>query len=388
MCAGTAWVYYGSELNESLRRSGLDHASQLLLQTAAGPGDDSQDSAMSLCGLRARGDQLGPAVRAFARRAAFGYLGLWIAGLALSLTHAARQKCVARAFYLRHPCLAEFVLNIEGFPPDATDEAKILSFVREVLGSDAIEVSICYDYRSRRERVHELLEKVLVEEEVRVGTYPAPPALRHKGGLGTGGLGLSEEEKSEIRGWLRPGAQDGLRNAGSVFAILPHNYDMQLAKLRVEEGVRVPVGPGLSRRRGGGGGRSSAPPALPHQSTPEWLPSPEVGPLRWVGPNRMYPLVIRDVVCEPPEVAWDHLGLETWKLACRFVVGTLAVALSFVGMAAVVFVPLAAYSINYVYKAGSTPTGMMMTVLGTLVMTANWIMCLLHIGVSSRVGFP
>merc|ERR1740138_1610839 len=29
----------------------------------------------------------------------------------------------------------------------------------------------------------------------------------------------------------------------------------------------------------------------------------------------------------------------------------------------------------------------MMTVLGTLVMTANWIMCLLHIGVSSRVGF-
>merc|ERR1719282_650076 len=109
---------------------------------------------MSLCGLRARRNQLEQSVQAFAYRSEIGYLVLWVLGLLLSLVHAARQKRVATAFHLKHPCLAEFSLNIEGFPPEATDEAQIRNFLRDTFGSGALEVSVCYDYRNRKARVN------------------------------------------------------------------------------------------------------------------------------------------------------------------------------------------------------------------------------------------
>lgn len=39
---------------------------------------------------------------------------------------------------LRHPSLAEFALNLEGFPPSATDEQQILDFVRQGFGPLAL----------------------------------------------------------------------------------------------------------------------------------------------------------------------------------------------------------------------------------------------------------
>ncbi|CAE8648385.1 unnamed protein product, partial [Polarella glacialis] len=63
------------------------------------------------------------------------------------------------------------------------------------------------------------------------------------------------------------------------------------------------------------------------------------------------------------------------------------IIISYAVISAVIFVPLASYSINYVSQAGSLPTGMMMSVLGILVMSANWIIGMAHIFVTSRVGF-
>ncbi|CAE7843528.1 unnamed protein product, partial [Symbiodinium necroappetens] len=86
-------------------------------------------------------------------------------------------------------------------------------------------------------------------------------------------------------------------------------------------------------------------------------------------------------------VAWEHLGLSLGSLGARAVLGGIAVIASFIAIAAVVFLPLATYSINYVDQAGSTPTGVMMSVMGILVMTVNWMIGLLHIFVSAKVGF-
>jgi len=376
MCTGTAWIYYGSDLSRVLQAYGLDHASHMLL---------GQDK-MSFCSLRNRKDDLGAAVQAFARRSAIGFLVLWVLGLCLSLLHAARQKWVAAEFYRRHPCLAEFALNIEGFPPEATDEAKIRSFLQDSFGTEALEVSVCYDYRSRSDRVHALLEKVLVLEDVRAGSYGSELAAEGGGG----GLGLTAAEKAEVRGWLEPGAAGGLRNAGSVFAVLPHNYDLQRVRRMFDEadGLPVPVYPKGSPPRPVQKTGSTRPPILPHSATPEWLPPVEGSLLKWVGGDgRISDLLIRDVVCEPPDVVWDFLGMETRQRACRFAVASFVIAISFVAMAAAIFVPLAQYSVSFVFQAGSFPTGVMMAVVGTLQMTANWVMCLLHIFVSSRVGF-
>lgn len=60
-----------------------------------------------------------------------------------------RQKRVVSDFYLQHACMAEFALNIEGFPPDATDETQIRTFLRDAFGNTDVEVSVCYDIRTR-----------------------------------------------------------------------------------------------------------------------------------------------------------------------------------------------------------------------------------------------
>eukprot|EP00439_Symbiodinium_sp_Y106_P021289 s3461_g2.t1 len=179
--------------------------------------------------------------------------------------------------------------------------------------------------------------------------------------------------------WLGSG-KDSLKNAGSVFVIFPHNYDLQSARQHfTNEAVRS-VTP------------RSKMPMLPHSTTPEFLPS---APLHWVcDDGKMHQLrpgrkqgKVRDVACEPPEVAWEHLGLSLGSLGARAVLGGIAVIASFIAIAAVVFLPLATYSINYVDQAGSTPTGVMMSVMGILVMTVNWMIGLLHIFVSAKVGF-
>jgi len=377
MCGGTAWVYYGSDLSRVLQTYGLDHASKLML------GRDT----MSFCEMRGRKDDIGEAVRAFAHRCAVGYLVLWVAGLSLSLMHAARQKQVATAFYHKHPCLAEFVLNVEGFPPEATDEDKIRSFLREAFGCESLEVSVGYDYRSHISRVHELVEKVLVLEDVKAGTYE--PALAAGGAGGVDCLGLGEEDRAEVLGWLEPGAPGGLRNAGSVFAVLPHYYDLQHARRKFDtsSGSHQPLAR-TSTPAGAAGRRASRPPLLPHSPTPEWLTPLDGNSLKWVGDDgRISELVIRDVVCEPPDVVWDYLGLETSKLACRYGIGIVVIVISFAAMVAAIFVPLAQYSIAFIYQAGSFPSGVVMTVMGTLQMTMNWVICLLHCAVSSKVGF-
>ncbi|CAE8630373.1 unnamed protein product, partial [Polarella glacialis] len=304
MCAGTAYIYKGSALSGQLQKTGLDHASSYLLG----------ENAMSLCALNTRHDLLGEAIEAFGLRCAVGYGVLWLMGLALTLAHAARQKRLAATFHQRHVCLAEFVLNIEGFPPDATNEEQMRSFVCEAFGNEDLEVSVCYDYRSRREKVHELLEKVLVKEDVDSGTYDAALAV---GSAGARGLGLSEEEKAEVRSWMIPGATDCLKNAGGVFIIFPHNYDLQLARQRFDDELSYRTPSTMPSGRARGRDRRGVP-MLPHSATPEWLPA---GPLHWVGgdtvkdgihlPGRMHELRVRDVVCEPPEIVWDHLGMSS-----------------------------------------------------------------------------
>lgn len=49
-----------------------------------------------------------------------------------AVAHEGRMSC------LRHPSLAEFALNLEGFPPSATDEQQILDFVRQGFGALAL----------------------------------------------------------------------------------------------------------------------------------------------------------------------------------------------------------------------------------------------------------
>jgi len=360
MCAGTAWIYLGSTLSGQLMRTGLDHVSHI---------SESEENAMALCGLNAQQNHLGWATQDFGRRAAFGYFVLWLLGLLVSLAHAVRQKRACQAFHRRHPSLAEFALNLEGFPPSATNEEQILDFVRQGFGIYDLQVSVCYDYRSRRRRVQELLEKVLVRQDALAGAYA--PELAGSA-CGMQGLGLAEEERQEVRSWLGSG-KDSLKNAGSVFVIFPHNYDLQSARQHfTNEAVRS-VTP------------RSKMPMLPHSTTPEFLPS---APLHWVcDDGKMHQLKVRDVACEPPEVAWEHLGLSLGSLGARAVLGGIAVIASFIAIAAVVFLPLATYSINYVDQAGSTPTGVMMSVMGILVMTVNWMIGLLHIFVSAKVGF-
>ncbi|CAJ1376278.1 unnamed protein product, partial [Effrenium voratum] len=348
MCAGTAWIYVGSDLSGQLTRTGLDHASHLPFA----------ENAMALCGLNAEQNHLGLGTQDFGWRAARGYLLLWVLGLILSLLHTMRQKRVCQSFHRRHPSLAEFALKLEGFPPSATNEDQILEFVRQCFGIRDLQISVCYDYRDRRQRVHELLEKILVEEDVTAGAYH--PSLA--------GDKLSEEDRREVRRWCEPGPA-ALKNAGSVFVIFRYNYDLQSAQQQFPEHHRP----------------SEKVPMLPHSLTPEFLPS---APLHWVGEDgRMHKLTVRDVACEPPEVAWEHLGLGLSAVYRRFALASLAVLVSFGIIAALVFAPLATYSINYVSQAGSLPTGVMMSVMGIVVMTVNWMIGLLHVFVASKVGF-
>jgi len=101
----------------------------------------------------------------------------------------------------------------------------------------------------------------------------------------------------------------------------------------------------------------------------------------------MHRLRIRDVVCEPPEVMWEHLGRSEYVVVLYAILGYGGVALTFGFMAVVIFIPLARYSMNYIYQAGSAPTGLMMTLLGLLMMSATWLILLSHIRISSCVGF-
>lgn len=380
MCIGTAWVYERSDFNAVLQKTGLAHATHTLLG----------DSGMSVCGLQSESQQVWQAVRAFAFRAAIGYFVLWLLGLCLSIAHAVRQRGIARQFYSDHPSLSEFALNVEGFPPEATDEEKIRSFLRESFGHDSLEVSVCFDFRHRKDRVNELLEKVIVCEDVDAGTYNA---VLGAGLAGRRGLGLADNEKAEVRQWLEPGTAAALRNAGSVFAIFPRTYDLLQVRETFEgSGPHSSAAGGRQGCRGRGRGSADAsrrrPVAmLPHSNTPEWLPGCE-GPLRWVGADgRMHQLRIRDVVCEPPEVVWEHLGRGSGMLVFRGIVAYFLIAVSFAVLASLVFVPLAKYTLNYMNQAGSTPTGLMMTLLGFLQMTATWLILLFHIRVTSWVGF-
>ncbi|CAK9114093.1 unnamed protein product [Durusdinium trenchii] len=364
MCAGTAWIYLRSELSGQLMRTGLDHASHLLWEEI-----DGKHGAMTLCGLNSQQNHLGSAAQDFARRAALGFFLLWLLGLLLSFWHALRQKRVAQNFHRRHPSLAEFALNLEGFPASATDEEQILQFVRQAFGLEDVQVSVCYDYRDRRERVRELWEKVLVDEDVAAGAYH--PNLAGSV-IGRRGLGLSEEERDEVRRWLDRSKPGGLKNAGSVFVIFSHNYDLHTAERQFPEPTAMQR---LTR------GKT---PLLPHSLTPEFL----LSPLHWVDDEgQMHRLTVRDVACEPPEVAWEHLGLDVASVSVRAALAGVAVLVSFGVIAAVVFLPLATYNISYVSQAGSLPTGVMMSVMGILVMTVNWMIGLLHIFVSSKVGF-
>jgi len=383
LSGGTAWIYYGSDLSTVLQSYGVSHARDVLM---------GQDT-LRFCSMRNRKDDLGAAVREFARRCEVGYVVLWFLALIMSLVFAVRQKRVAAAFHQRHPNLAEFVLNVEGFPPEAIDEGRIRNFLRDSFGSEALEVSVCYDFRSRRERVHELLDKILVQHDVNARTYDAELTGQTTDPfMGSLELGLTEGEKEEVRSWLDPSIPGGLRNAGSVFVVLPHNYDLQLARRKLDAAFQpVPVYREHSRTTlaRSVSKNTSRPPILPHSTTPEWLPlSGGGGKLKWVresGP--ISELVIRDVVCEPPDVVWDHLGMETPRLVGRVFLGSLVIGASYVFIAAVIFVPLAEYAITFMDKAGSFPTGVLMTIVGTLQMTATWLICLLHIFVSSRVGF-
>ncbi|CAK9040540.1 Hypothetical protein SCF082_LOCUS23558 [Durusdinium trenchii] len=380
MCAGTAWIYLRSELSGQLMRTGLDHASHLLWEEI-----DGKHGAMTLCGLNSQQNHLGSAAQDFARRAALGFFLLWLLGLLLSFWHALRQKRVAQNFHRRHPSLAEFALNLEGFPASATDEEQILQFVRQAFGLEDVQVSVCYDYRDRRERVRELWEKVLVDEDVAAGAYH--PNLAGSV-IGRRGLGLSEEERDEVRRWLDRSKPGGLKNAGSVFVIFSHNYDLHTAERQFPEPTAMQR---LTR------GKT---PLLPHSLTPEFL----LSPLHWVAwvddgdgrqrnrakgvddEGQMHRLTVRDVACEPPEVAWEHLGLDVASVSVRAALAGVAVLVSrladpggFGVIAAVVFLPLATYNISYVSQAGSLPTGVMMSVMGILVMTVNWMIGLLHI---------
>lgn len=365
MCAGTAWIYFGSDLSGQLSRTGLDHASHLLMEEF-----EVGKSAMTLCGLNSQENHLGLAAQDFGRRAALGYSLLWLVGMVLSLWHALRQKRAAHNFHQRHPSLAEFALSLEGFPASATDEDEILKFVRQSFGIQDLQISVCYDYRDRRARVSELWEKILVREDVAAGAYHPSLAAGPYGNFRS--LGLSDDEKQEVRQWLDTSQPGALRNAGSVFVIFSHTYELHSEEQLPERFAihRLPRG---------------KTPLLPHSLTPEFLPSV---PLEWVDEGgRRHHLTVRDVACEPPEVAWEHLGLDVASISARAALAGLAVVVSFCVIAAVVFLPLATYSISYVSQAGSLPTGVMMSVMGILVMTVNWMIGLLHIFVSSKVGF-
>ena len=87
----------------------------------------------------------------------------------------------------------------------------------------------------------------------------------------------------------------------------------------------------------------------------------------------MHQLTVRDVACEPPEVAWEHLGLDVRSISCRAAVASVAVLVSashglvltasrllkrgFCLIAAAVVLPLATYNISYVSQAIEFFTG-------------------------------
>lgn len=64
----------------------------------------------------------------------------------------------------------------------------------------------------------------------------APPHLR------VGECACRRRSEAEVRRWLDPRAPDGLKNAGSVFAVFPHNYDLQNAMQKFRDDGRGPSG--------------------------------------------------------------------------------------------------------------------------------------------------
>eukprot|EP00927_Polykrikos_kofoidii_P046249 TRINITY_DN40466_c0_g1_i1.p1 TRINITY_DN40466_c0_g1~~TRINITY_DN40466_c0_g1_i1.p1 ORF type:complete len:1124 (-),score=145.74 TRINITY_DN40466_c0_g1_i1:188-3526(-) len=380
MSVGAFLVHHFSTFSKFLQRAGLDYASQVLLGVTS---QDLMVEPFHLCGLS--GESTVEAAEDYTRRATIGYGVLWVLGVILSMAFAWRQRRIAEVFYKLHPSLAEFALNIEGFPPEAIDEHKIRRFLRETLNCESLEVSICYDYRHLGQRVLDLTEKIIEYEDVRIGAYDADLAATKSA---SGELtGLTQADKTEILTWLEPGASVRLRNGGSVFAIFPHFYDLQNAKQMLMHGnIGRRSSHAASSRATASDGEPSVP-RLPHQTTPEWLFLKD-SPLVWVGENgRMHNLTIRDVVCEPTDVIWEYIGVSTGRFVCGLFLVVVAIVGSFLVMCAVLLVPLALYSLTYVSKAGNIPHGIMMTVLGTLGMTGNWLICLLHIFLSSMVGF-
>lgn len=374
MCAGTAWVYYLADLDVVLQKVGIAQATELY----------QDDTSISFCGIKDERKAVWNSVKVFGSRASVGYFILWIIGVILSLAHALRQKHIAQEFFDNHWSLAEFALCVEGFPKAATDERAIRRFLQETFLNQDLDVSVCYDFRDRVGQVHELVEKILVEKDVDSGTYS--PRLG-AGLAGRQGLGLSLEDKAMVQAWLGQGTADSqqkwkpMTNAGSAFVIFPHTYDLLKVKERLLQDMRTR--PGLSRQAVQ---RPPARPFLPHSKTSEWLPAEALN-LRWIDQNGSHPLRIRDVVCEPPEVVWEHLGRSDWVVLLYAVLGYGAVGLTFAFMATVLFYPLARYSKHYVDLAGSAPSGLLMTLIGLLMMSATWLILLSHIRISSAVGF-
>lgn len=379
MAVGSYIVFRPSKLSGVLQRTGFDYASHVLL----GGQEKILHDEMALCDVGNQGTTLQQVLKDFAERAAVGYFILWMLGLLMTLAFAARQKHVAREFHRQNPCLAEFAVLVEGFPPDAVDDQRIERFLRDCFKNDTLKVSVCYNYRAIASQVHELMDKVLVFEDVNVGTYDITLTSYQT-------VGLTPKEREEIASWFRPGSDSCLRNSGSVFVIFPHFYDLQQVKQHFsEEGPMIGSpqiqSPRLPHQRAED---NSCPPMLPHQVTPDWILM-DKDPLWWVGEAdaKMHKLKIRDVFCEPPDVVWEYMGISQERFYFGIIGALLVILGSFLTFAAVVFVPLAAYSANYVSEAGSLPAGAMMTLFGTLQMSANWVLCILHIRVSNFVGF-
>mmetsp|Transcript_91114 Transcript_91114/g.162175 ORF Transcript_91114/g.162175 Transcript_91114/m.162175 type:complete len:1004 (+) Transcript_91114:43-3054(+) len=360
MALGVFWIYQGSDLGSTLHSTGLQRASHTVvdwIKAREGIQASSSCSADSL--------QLSKSMRQFAERAAAGYAGLWILGSAATLAHAARQQRLARAFERRHPRLADFALSVEGFPPEAIDESAIRDFLREKLHCQSLEVSVCYDFRAHRKRLYELLEKVIVAADVQAGAYSRSLASEHS-------VGLSDVEREEVRRWLGTEGGAGLRNAGSVFAIFPNRCDP----------AELGLGSGTSRRFGQRRMTRQGTELLP------LAPRLESAGLHWKRPNgETCELRIRDVVSEPPDVAWDQLAVTGKEFAFRVAAGVVIIGACCALVACVVFVPFASYVLRYMGEVGSQPTGTLMSVMGILVMGGNWVMCYVLWQVASHVGF-
>eukprot|EP00971_Amphidinium_carterae_P036439 716318-Amphidinium_carterae.1 len=125
----------------------------------------------------------------FMRTLAATTLGLYFVVLCAMLLHAYGQLAHAEWFFDKYATMKDVAIALSGLPPHATSEEGIRRFISSGIDIEVQQVSIGYDFWSRREEVQALIDRHLCYADAKVrGGHPPGIALpgrrRHNHGLG------------------------------------------------------------------------------------------------------------------------------------------------------------------------------------------------------------